>query len=220
MKLINSMFLLLFVVSCGNPHLSVKSVGGKFTPPVVTEPVEPEPDPVRVAKINPGIYSSACLVGPQGRYKVRVVVTETAMNTWYVLFRDSICNAPFYKYFIDYSIEKVVYQSPADDENILVDLKLKSYRYVWSHPGYVSRNYCGFTDWVIFAEREISGVNCPALTDRADGIVPAIGDKFFMQMKIRPNENYLGMPFGNDSLGDIEDARYGADGVIYDMNLI
>lgn len=194
-----------------------KGVNVRFTPPVITEP---EVDPVRVAKIIPGTYSSACLIGPSGRYKVRVVVTETAMNMWYVLFKDSICNAPFYKYFMDYSIEKAIYQSSTDDENILVDLKMTSYRYVWSHPGYVSRNYCGFTDWVIFTEREVSGVNCPALTDRESGILPAIGHKTFMQMKIRPDENYLGMPFGTDALGDSPDARYGADGVLYDLTKI
>ncbi len=222
MKLAQSLLLLAFLVSCGNPHLNPAGLAGAITP-VVTEPetpTEPQPDPERVAKLALGTYSSGCLVGSGARYKVRVTVTETEMKMWYVLFRDSICNAPYYKYFTDYSIEKVIYKEKDNDEDILVDLKRTSYRYVWSHPGYVSRNYCGLTDWTIFVEKEIAGIECDALTDRVDNKIPAIGEMTYLAMKLNPEDpSYLGMPFGKDEPGQTKEDRYGADGDIYTMTL-
>lgn len=219
MKAVVFFSLLTLLASCGNPHLNSLSDTG-IVAPAIGVPSTPSTPIERKAVIAPGTYSSGCLVGTSGRYKVRVIVTETEMKMWYVLFRDSICNAPFYKYFTDYSVEKVIYKSDANDEDILVDLKRTSYRYVWSHPWYIGQNYCGITDWVIFAEKEIAAVNCPILTDRVDGVMPANGEKAFLQMKLNPSDsNYLGMPFGKDEPGQEADNRYGSDGDLFTMTL-
>lgn len=194
MKALLLVLNLLVLGSCG---------GNKFTS--ATESAVS----VNKITIEPGNYQSTCESSGGGWDQVKLTVTDTTIISEYTLYSNAGCTTPFYRMYAEQDFVKIALENANDEETILVDLAVKSIRYVWNHSWYVNQNYCGLS-WVLNVEKEVAGVtNCPILSSRPGNTFRSIGQVAYFKMKIRPQDGYIGFPLGSDLHGDTENDRFG-----------
>ena len=201
MKLFLTLLILLNFVSCNKQEASEEK---SPTEDVVIDPTS------EIVALMQGNYSSCRASTLYGGYynKVVINVSGTSMHVEYELSASATCATRYYRHTLEYEIVKADYKTAGDSENILVDVKNKSFKLQWNFAWYVSQNYCGFNDWVINVDKDLTGVPCAGLLATYDphhSSYPALDQMIYLEMQIKTTG--LVYPIGTTTSGDTADDR-------------
>ncbi len=152
-----------------------------------------------------------CIASPiYGGYynRLNVEINGKDLNYYFVLDNNSNCASPYYRNVLRFEIVKASYETEGDTEIINLDLKAKYYGIIWHNASYVNANYCGWTDWVLGVEREVTGVYCLNLLSTYDTIhdtFRAVDEMEYMQIRHTPTS--IAISIGTQESGDTFDDR-------------
>lgn len=157
-----------------------------------------------------GTYSG-CVPSPvYGGYfnKVEIVVANNTIDYYFELSGNAACTSPYYRNRFQYEIDKAAYVTAGNEEDINLDLKMKFMKITWNINGYVNAHYCGLNDWVLFQEKDVTGLACLDLISTYDthhSSFKNVDD--FEYIKIKLKTNSFTISIGVDESGDTVNDR-------------
>ena len=167
----------------------------------------------RTTEIIQGLQGTYHDCKPSTEYPGYFINFDVAVNGDVLTFSRGLsgsatCASVYYMFDYEYEIDRASYAISGNVQDINLDLKVVDFKTTFFHWGYLSSNYCGFTDWAVSVPKSLAGVTCPGLMTDYDALFSSFrapGASEYWKVTLKTNS--LVVPYGFVQGGDSASSR-------------